>query len=264
MAAVGSRQSAVGRRPVIAGNWKMNLTLDAAIALTGALRETIGGIAAVERVLCPPAIYLTTVRDALQGTDIGVGAQDAYWQDFGAYTGEVSAAMLVGLAEYVIVGHSERRQHFGETDKSVRRKVEAVLRHGLRPITCVGETLEQREEGSTAEVLRTQVHEGLEGLELPPGAIIAYEPVWAIGTGRAATAEMAAEACDLIRMVVGEDHGRQRAADVRILYGGSVTAANAGDLLAQPDIDGGLVGGASLKPDEFTAIVRAAADLAGR
>ena len=247
------------RTPVVAGNWKMNPASDAAFDLVLSLQRSLAEFSDVERVLCPPFIYLPTVRDMLRGTGIGVGAQNAYWQDFGAFTGEVSAAMLVGLAEYVILGHSERRQHFGETDESVRRRVEAALRHGLRPIVCVGETLEQREAGSTADVLRTQVHEALDGLELPPAAIIAYEPVWAIGTGRAATADIADEAAALIRLIVAEDHGRARAADVRILYGGSVTAANAAEFFSAPEIDGALVGGASLKADDFTGIVRAAA-----
>ena len=247
------------RTPVIAGNWKMNPPWDAALALARSLRESIGRVAGVERVLCPPAIYLAPIRDLLDGSDLGLGAQDAYWQDAGAFTGQVSAAMLAPLVRYVIVGHSERRTLFGETDESVRKKVEAVLRHGLQPITCVGETLEEREAGTTADVLRRQVQEGLGGVGLPTDAIIAYEPVWAIGTGRAATAETAEEACALIRILIAEDHGRERAAGVRILYGGSVTAANAGEFLAQPDIDGALVGGASLKADEFTQIVRAAA-----
>jgi triosephosphate isomerase len=166
--------------------------------------------------------------------------------------------MLAGLVGYVIVGHSERRTYFGETDATVHDKVEAVLRHGMQPIVCVGETLEQREAGETADVLRRQVQEGLAGVELPENAIVAYEPVWAIGTGRAATGGIAEEACGLIRLVVGEDHGAATARGLRILYGGSVTAANVDEFLSQPDIDGALVGGASLKADEFTAIVRSA------
>lgn len=248
------------RTPVVAGNWKMNPSPEAAIALVQSLLVAgIADVTGVERILCPPFIYLSTIHPMLAGSDLRLGAQDAYQQDYGAYTGEISSAMLVNLVSHVILGHSERRTYFGETDDSVRVKTEAALRHGLRPIVCVGERLEQREAGETADVLRRQVHEGLDGLELLPDAIVAYEPVWAIGTGRAATAGMAAEACGQIRLILAEDHGRDLAAGARILYGGSVTAANAAELFAEPEIDGALVGGASLKADEFTAIVRHAA-----
>jgi triosephosphate isomerase len=246
------------RTPVIAGNWKMNPMFDAAVSLADALCKSLKDFGAVERVICPPFLYIPTLRNVVKDSGVGLGAQNCHWEDKGAYTGEVSAAMLVDLVEYVIIGHSERRQYFGETDESVRKKVEAALRHGLQPITCVGETLEQREGNETEAVLRRQVTEGVRGITLPPSAIIAYEPVWAIGTGRAATSEMANEAIGFIRRVVGEEHGAERAADVRILYGGSVTGANAAELLGQPEIDGALVGGASLKAEDFTAIVRAA------
>jgi triosephosphate isomerase (TIM) len=166
--------------------------------------------------------------------------------------------MLAGLVQYCIIGHSERRSYFGEIDETVRRRTEAALRHALRPIVCVGETLEERESGATNDVLRRQVQEGLGGLALPPDVIVAYEPVWAIGTGRAATASLAEEACGFIRLLLAEDHGRAVAAGARILYGGSVTPANAAEFLAEPDIDGALVGGASLKAEDFTAIVKAA------
>ena len=247
------------RMPVIAGNWKMNPAPDAALSLVEELRESLKQLNGVERAVCPPFVYLTAVRDALRGTGIGLGAQNLHWEEKGAFTGEVSATMLLGLVEYVIIGHSERRQYFGETDETVRLKVEAALRAGLTPITCVGETLAEREGNETEAVLRRQVTQGLRGVTLPPAAILAYEPVWAIGTGRAATAEMANEAIGFIRRVVGEVQGPERAADVRILYGGSVTGANAAELLTQPEIDGALVGGASLKAEDFTAIVRAAA-----
>ena len=246
------------RTPVIAGNWKMNPAPDAAAQLARALVGSIAGIPSVERVLCPPYIYLVGIREALAGTDIGLGAQDLYWEDAGAYTGEVSAAMLAGLVQYCIIGHSERRTYFGETDETVRRRTEAALRHALRPIVCVGETLDERESGATNDVLRRQVQEGLGGLELPQDLIVAYEPVWAIGTGRAATASIAEEACGFIRLLLAEGHGRAVAGGARILYGGSVTPANAAEFLAEADIDGALVGGASLKADDFTAIVRTA------
>ena len=250
--------AAQNRTPVIAGNWKLNPPPADALALTDALVASLAGMNAVERVLCPPFVYLGAVAQRLAGTGIGLGAQDCSWQDFGAFTGEVSAAMLAEIAGYVIIGHSERRALFDETDASVHKKTEAALRHGLQPIVCVGETLEQRESGETAAVLRRQVSEGLDGLALPPNAIIAYEPVWAIGTGRAATAAIAAEACGLIRRVIAEEHGADRAGGLRILYGGSVTAANIAEFISAPDVDGALVGGASLKADEFAAIVRAA------
>ena len=246
------------RTPVIAGNWKMNPVGEGTLALAQALAASIASVAGVERVLCPPYVYLAAVREALAGTDIGLGAQDLFWEDAGAYTGEISAAMLAPLVQYCIVGHSERRTYFGETDETVRRKVEAALRHGLRPIVCVGETLEERESGATNDVLRRQVQDGLGGLELPADVIVAYEPVWAIGTGRAATGSLAEEACGFIRLLLAEDHGPRVAAGARILYGGSVTAANAAEFLGEPDIDGALVGGASLKAEEFAAIVRAA------
>ncbi|MGD9892448.1 MAG: triose-phosphate isomerase [Dehalococcoidia bacterium] len=248
------------RTPVIAGNWKMNPLGDDARTLGEALRATVGSMSGVERVLCPPFVYLPAVRDVLAGSDIGLGAQDAYPQDTGAYTGEVSAAMLAGIVQYVIIGHSERRTYFGETDETVRQKVEAVLRHNLRPIICVGETLDQREAGETADVLRRQVEDGFSGLNLPDDVIIAYEPVWAIGTGRAATAAIAEEACGMIRLLVAESHGPAVAGGARILYGGSVTPANVKEFLGQPDVDGALVGGASLKADDFTGIVRQAAE----
>ncbi|MCC7268804.1 MAG: triose-phosphate isomerase [Caulobacteraceae bacterium] len=247
------------RTPVIAGNWKMNPAPDALAALLDGLRASIAAVPGVERVVCPPFVYLHTVTAALAGTEIGVGAQNVHWAETGAFTGEVAAPMLTDLARYAIIGHSERRQFFGETDERVRDRTAAALKHGLIPITCIGETLDEREANQTEAVLRRQVEQGLGGLDLPSGFIVAYEPVWAIGTGRAATPEMAQEACAFVRATLAAVHGDATASAARILYGGSMTAANAASLLDQPDIDGGLVGGASLKPDEFAAIVQAAA-----
>lgn len=244
------------RTPVSAGNWKMHTTVDEFRALAGALRESLSGIAGVERVVCPPALYLLPARDLFAGTGIGVGAQNTHWEDKGAFTGEISPAMLAGIAEYVIVGHSERRAYFCETDETVHRRTAAALRHGLRPIVCVGETLEDRTSGRTEAVLERQVRAALAGLDLPDGFIIAYEPVWAIGTGRAATGALAAEAIAHIRALVAQLAGPAKAATVRILYGGSVTAANIEEFMREPEIDGALVGGASLKADEFTEITR--------
>jgi triosephosphate isomerase len=245
------------RTPVCAGNWKMNTTAAEFEVLAGALRTALADVGGVERVVCPPFVHLPRAREVFDGSGIGLGAQNAHWEDRGAFTGEISPAMLVGLVDYVIIGHSERRAYFGETDDTVNRRTAAVLRHGLRPITCVGETLEQRDAGSTEAVLERQVRTALAGLELPDGFIIAYEPVWAIGTGRAATGAMANEAIGFIRRLAAAVAGEAKARTVRILYGGSVTAANIGELMREPEIDGALVGGASLKADEFTAIARA-------
>ena len=246
------------RTPVCAGNWKMNpATAPEFEALAEALRLSLSAIGGVERVVCPPSLYLSRAQQLFAGSGVGVGAQNAHWEDRGAFTGEISPAMLLGVVDYVIVGHSERRALFGETDQTVNMRTKAVLRHGLRPITCVGESLEERESGQTEAVLERQVRTALDGLTLPEGFIVAYEPVWAIGTGRAATGALANEAIGFIRRQVEAVAGRATAETVRILYGGSVTAANVAEFMQQPEIDGALVGGASLKADEFTAIAQA-------
>ena len=251
------------RIPIIAGNWKMNTTVAEALDLAGALRSRLEPISGVERVLCPPFVSLAPLRDLLEGSPIRLGAQNLFWEDKGAYTGEISPVMLAPLCQYVIVGHSERRQHFGETDEAVNRKVKTALRHGLKPIVCVGEDLSQREAGLTTSFVVRQVREGLSGLPSLDGVVIAYEPIWAIGTGRAATGPMANEVAALIRQTVGEMFGVQAAAGLRIQYGGSVTGANIAEFASQPDIDGALVGGASLKPDDFVSIVETAARVKG-
>jgi triosephosphate isomerase len=248
----------VSRSPIVAGNWKMNTTLEEAVELAGALRETIEGLAGVESVVCPPLVWLDKVGERLRGSSIGVGAQNTHWEPKGAYTGEVSPVMLSALCRYVIVGHSERRQHFGESDEIVNRKVRAVIAHGMVPIVCVGETLAEHEAGRTFEVVSRQTRAALADVPPTEGLVLAYEPVWAIGTGRAATAEGAAATIGDVRRVVGELWGAEAAAGLRIQYGGSVTPANAAELFAQPEIDGALVGGASLRASDFAAIVRAA------
>jgi triosephosphate isomerase len=220
------------------------------------------GIEGVEKVLCPPFTALLAVRALLEGTDIGLGAQNMHWEDSGAYTGEVSPAMVVELCKYVIIGHSERRMYFGETDQTVNLKTRAALAHSLVPIVCVGETLQEYEAGRTISVIERQVEAGLCELQLGSDAeiVIAYEPVWAIGTGRAATAQSAnAVIAEIIRPALKRMYGEEISQSVRILYGGSVKAGNAADFFTQPDIDGALVGGASLKSAEFIAIVQAAA-----
>ncbi|HYU18184.1 MAG TPA: triose-phosphate isomerase [Chloroflexota bacterium] len=247
------------RIPIVAGNWKMNTTLAEGLALVDTLVPLIQGVNSVERVVCPPFVSLTTIRERLRGTPIRLGAQNVYFESKGAFTGEVSPEMLQGLVDYVIVGHSERRHILGETDEVVASKVGGVLAHGLLPILCVGETLEQRDAGQTEAVLKGQVRAALEGLESSVGLVIAYEPVWAIGTGRAATAADANAGNAVIRRELAAILGQDVADATRIQYGGSVTPENAAELLAQPEVDGALVGGASLRADSFASIVRAAA-----
>ena len=250
----------MNRRPLVAGNWKMNKTAAEAAAF---VREIIPGLATVrgvEQVLCPPSTALGAVAPLLEGTGIGLGAQNMHWEEKGAFTGELAPSMVKEWAGYVILGHSERRALFGETDEGVAHKVHAALAHGLIPIVCVGESLAENEAGQTSAVVSRQLRRGLAGLatEQAGVVVIAYEPVWAIGTGRAATAEGANEVvAATIRPVMREMFGAAVAEGVRVLYGGSVTGSNAAEFFAQPDIDGALVGGASLKPD-FVEIVRAA------
>jgi triosephosphate isomerase len=230
--------------------------------LVSELVPGLQSISGVEKVLCPPFTSLLAVNALLEGTDIGLGAQNMHWEDSGAYTGEVSPVMLAELCKYVILGHSERRAYFGETDAMVNRKVKSALAHRLIPIVCVGETLAEYEAGRTGEVVFRQVKLGLAGLDMIEGnfLIIAYEPVWAIGTGKAATASGAnSVVADIIRPALAELFGDSVAQEIRVLYGGSVKAENAGDYFAQSDIDGALVGGASLKAGEFTNITKAAA-----
>jgi triosephosphate isomerase len=246
----------------------MYKTIAEARNLVSELVPGLQGIQGVERVLCPPYTALLAVRALLEGTDIGLGAQDLHWEEAGAYTGEVSPAMVAELCQYVIIGHSERRAYFGETDETVNRKVQAALGHGLTPIVCVGETLEENEAGRTREVVARQVKNGLERIDLGDESwgdrvssiVVAYEPVWAIGTGRAATGVGAnAVLTDVIRPSLEGLYGTQFAESVRILYGGSVKSDNAAEFFSQSDIDGALVGGASLKASDFIAIVQAAA-----
>jgi len=250
------------RKPFVAGNWKMNKTGAEARALVAELLPELQSAASIDRALCPPFPYLMPISAMLAGTGIGLGAQNMFWEEAGAYTGEVSPAMVAEFCQYVIIGHSERRAYFGETDETVNRKVKAAFAHNLVPIMCVGETLAENESGRTAEVVERQVRQGLQGLEVSQAErlVIAYEPVWAIGTGRAASAEGAnAVLAGIIRPALKSMFGENVAQAVRIQYGGSVTAKNAAEFFAMPDIDGALVGGASLKPADFAAIVRAAA-----
>ncbi|MCH8994804.1 MAG: triose-phosphate isomerase [Chloroflexi bacterium] len=248
------------RIPFIAGNWKMYTTAEECVALCRAVRERSDAIAGVDKAVCPPFPFLERAREALAGSSVRLGAQNVHWDEQGAYTGEVSPLMLQGLVDYVIIGHSERRQYFCETNESVNRRLKAALAHGLTPIFCVGETQEEREAGCTEDVLTRQVNQGLEGVLWSAACLIAYEPVWAIGTGLAASGEQANETIGFVRGLVAEAFGEEVAQSTRIQYGGSVKPENASEFLSQPEIDGALVGGASLDADAFAAIVRSAAE----
>ncbi len=250
---------------VVAGNWKMNMNAEQGRALAAAVREALAAMPetdSVRTVLCPAFTALAAVREALGSSDIGLGAQNMYPEDSGAFTGEVSGAMLSSAGcTHVILGHSERRQYFHESDEFINAKLHKALAYGLTPIVCVGETLEQRESGVTERVIETQVHGVLGGVtaEQMRGVMLAYEPVWAIGTGRTATPQQAQDVHRFIRELLVPMFGERVAGEVVIQYGGSVKAENAEELFAQPDVDGGLIGGASLKAEQFVAIVRVAA-----
>lgn len=249
------------RTPLVAGNWKMNKTISETRELLSVMKEGLNGIGGVEKVVCPPFISLAAASEMLANSRIGLGAQNLYWEEKGAFTGEVSPAMVKELCGYVILGHSERRAYFGETDETVNKKLLAAQKFDLTPIVCVGETLAQYEADQTRDVVSSQTRLGLTGLpaDFAPRIVVAYEPVWAIGTGKASTGEAAnAVIKDFIRPVIAELYGEDAAQAVRVLYGGSVTGANAAEFFSQPDIDGALVGGASLKVDDFIAIAKAA------
>jgi triosephosphate isomerase (TIM) len=251
------------RKPFVAGNWKMFNTVADTRHLVSEMVPGLQPHSAVDRVICPPFTSLQAARALLEGTDIGLGAQDMHWEDSGAFTGAVSPAMVAELCDYVILGHSERRQYFGETDETVNRKVHAALAHGLAPIVCVGETEAEYDLGRTREVVARQVRQGLAGLQANASAslVVAYEPVWAIGTGKASSGPDANNVVSgVIRPALAELLGESAAQSIRVLYGGSVKADNAWEFFTQPDIDGALVGGASLKVVEFTGIVKAAVD----
>lgn len=249
------------RKKIVAGNWKMNMTTAEAESLVTALKGDLANFREVEVVVCPPFTSLSTVSELVQGTHLDLGAQNMHWEKGGAYTGEISAGMLRELyCHFVILGHSERRQYFGETDEIVNRKTKAALASSLHPIVCVGETLEEREAGQVEDVITTQVKGSLAGLSAKEllDSVIAYEPVWAIGTGKTATSEQAQEVHALIRKVLAEMFDPTVADGVRIQYGGSVKPGNAKELFSMPDIDGGLIGGAALDAKSFIDIVRAA------
>ncbi|MGN0984715.1 MAG: triose-phosphate isomerase [Gemmiger sp.] len=248
------------RKAIIAGNWKMNKTATEAAALIDELVPAVAQ-ATCEVVICVPFTDLTVAVEKCKGTNIHVGAENVHFEKSGAFTGEISADMLVDLGvEYVVIGHSERRQYFAETDETVNKRARAALAAGLKPIICVGESLTQREQGVTEELVRLQTKIALNGVTADElnNVVIAYEPIWAIGTGRTATADQAQEVCAAIRKVVGELYGEAAAKGLTVQYGGSMNAKNSEELLSKPDVDGGLIGGASLKADQFAIIVDAA------
>ncbi|MCP4541487.1 MAG: triose-phosphate isomerase [Chloroflexi bacterium] len=247
------------RTPFIAGNWKMHKTIAEAVTLVQELRVALEGVKGCDVAVCPPAPTLSPVHEALAGSNIGLGAQNVYWEEQGAFTGEVSPLMLKGLCDYVIIGHSERRTLFGETDETVNKKLHAALAHSLKPILCVGENLQQNQAGETEDFVGGQVHAAFAGInaEQTRTITVAYEPIWAIGTGVAATGDGANTIiAGAVRGVLAEIYGDNVAQAIRIQYGGSVKPANAAEFMAQPDIDGALVGGASLRATDFAAIVQ--------
>jgi triosephosphate isomerase len=249
------------RIPIIAGNWKMHKTIAEAVQLARGIREAVVDISGVDIVLCPPFVALAAVDDVIANSKIGLGAQNMYWEKQGAFTGEVSPLMLQGLCDYVILGHSERRQYFGETDDGVNKKIKAALAHHLIPIVCVGENLAQNEAGETVEFVGGQIKAAFDGLPVPDAqqVVVAYEPIWAIGTGKTAEAADANRIiAESVRNPLAQMYGENVAQQIRVQYGGSVKPDNIEGFMAQPDIDGALVGGACLKVDSFVGIIKGA------
>ena len=244
---------------VVAGNWKMNTTVSEAVALAAGVRDGAESVLGVELVVCPPFVSLAAVSDAIKGSSVKVGAQNMHFEDSGAFTGEVSPAMLQGLCDYVILGHSERRQMFAETDETVNSKIKSAQVAGLKPIMCVGETLEEREAGKASDIISGQVRAGLAGIRDTTGLILAYEPIWAIGTGQSATPETAAEIMGGAILETLRSLFSASADNISLLYGGSMNAGNAGDYAAQDCIHGGLVGGAALQAESFLQVAAAIA-----
>lgn len=254
------------RTPFIAGNWKMHKTIQEAVAFAKAVKEPLNTYTGVDKAICAPAVQLVPLASALSGSSIQLGAQNLFWEDQGAYTGEISPVMLKGICQLVIIGHSERRAYFHETDETVNRKIKAALAHDLTPIVCVGESLEQNEAGETEGFVGQQVRAAFEGISEQDARniVVAYEPIWAIGTGKAATPQEANRIIgEVVRGTLGQLYGDDTARQIRIQYGGSMKPANVRELMEQPEIDGGLVGGASLQPDSFIELVTVTAELRG-
>lgn len=244
------------RTPMIAGNWKMNTTMDEAKSLVYDIRQELDDVANIEKVICPPFISLLPVLDIIRSTSIKLGAQNIYFEEKGAYTGEISSLMLAGICEYVIIGHSERRHYFHETGDMISKKVVSAIKHNIKPILCIGENLKDYEAGRTRDIVSEQLESSLKGIDDASTLTIAYEPVWAIGTGKAASGKQANETIALIRSIISSKYNAGIADDMRVLYGGSVTASNIAEFISLSDIDGALVGGASLKSKEFIGIVK--------
>ena len=251
------------RKPMMAGNWKMNMTVTEALALTRQIYQLVGDTSVVEQLLCPPSVCLHPLKAIATDMPFVLGAQNCHWQESGAFTGEISPPMLRGLADYVILGHSERRQLFGETDETVNKKTHTVLAHQLTPIVCVGESLDQNERGETSSTITAQVRAALDGLsgEQVQSLVIAYEPIWAIGTGRAATAQTAGDICGLVRAILLDLHGGGVADNTRVLYGGSTKPDNISAIMQQSEIDGALIGGASLEAGSYAEMVKITAEV---
>ena len=250
----------MSRMPLVAGNWKMNTTVKDAISLIKKMQPRLNKIQGVEKVICPPFVSLVPAHTILKGSSIKLGAQNVFYEEKGAYTGEISPPMLVDLCEYVIIGHSERRQIIGETNEVINKKLRAAINIGLKPILCIGETAAENEAGKTQDILGRQIFTCSDKLYFLSGMVIAYEPIWAIGTGKSATGDDANNTVKFIREFITRVHGNDIADNVRVLYGGSVNATNIGEFMNQPEIDGALVGGASLQPDDFVSIVKQAAE----
>jgi triosephosphate isomerase len=249
------------RVPLIAGNWKMSTTVAEGLELVATMLKELDGIVGVEKVICPPFVSLKPIADLVKDSSVNLGAQNLYYEEKGAYTGEISPLMLAELCQFVIIGHSERRQYFGETGEVVNKKVKAALKTGLKPILCLGEKLADNEAGQTEKVVGKQLDSACEGVDNPGNITIAYEPVWAIGSGRAATGIQANETIGFIRHRLSIHYGIEAATRLRILYGGSVAVDTIARFMEQPEIDGALVGGASLDADQFTSIVRQASSI---
>jgi triosephosphate isomerase len=251
------------RVPMIAGNWKMNTTVGEAVELVNTMLSGLNEIEGVEKVVCPPFISLMPVKDIIKDGSVKLGAQNLFYEEKGAFTGEVSPVMLAGICDYVIIGHSERRQYFGESVEIIDKKISAAVEKGPVPIFCVGETLEENEAGRTEEVLTRQITASSKREYFERGMVIAYEPVWAIGTGKSATSEQANGTIGFIRQLIDKQHGHEISENVRILYGGSANAVNIAELMGQTEIDGALVGGASLKADDFLSMVKQTSEIRG-
>jgi len=249
------------RVPLVAANWKMNTNPIEAVNLVMSMKPLLGPVLGLEKVICPPFISIVPIHSVLKDSGIKIGAQNLYYKEKGAFTGEISPSMLVGLCEYVILGHSERRQYFYETNEIVNKKVIAALKAGLKPILCVGENLTEYEVGKSKEVVEKQLKASLKDVDISGSIVIAYEPIWAIGTGKAATGDRANYVIGVIRKILAGLSNDETAQNVRIIYGGSVTADNIKEFINQPEIDGGLVGGASLNVDQFISIVKQTAQI---